>query len=723
MDTEEPAEPEASSEPAPVQLVTAGFLRRFVASLIDGLVLYPVTIPLLVIPTYPNVESPRPWQWGLLYAVWFAYAVAMLGRFGWTLGMRALKVRVSRADGGPVGYKCAAVRTLAYLLPGLAASLVYWTRWSIEGLAVSALCAVAVLWMIVDPRHQGYHDKIAGTFVVRGVKSATSAEAEPGMAPEVVTFPARRLLRVEKWAAFVALSLLGTSVCMSEVAMEIAASRVENQIHAIIADLKVEGVPLTAAEWVPPPLPDAENGALVFEQANDKRQLSTERGKALSKVLRNWQEGLPLGHEVTPEELDALATGKGGSEAPSGESPAAGAKAPGAAPAENAPAPPPRLVTPDPHMRAERQAGEPTDTEVLSAARRALAENSEAVALLHRAAGMQKWRPRSKSDEEYVPRTPNARRQAQLLEMEALVLSQDGDKEGSLRSAGDMSAIGDAVGQAPGLISPLIEMIFHRMAIATAERVLLDSTPSPSACRDLEERLSRLELRSHLVRGLESDLAQGLEGIRDLAESPDPVHAAAAAIGGAASAERPSGGRAGPRLLVQWWFASDELFYLRSMTYYVEQAKVLPFRLDPHLDARCDQIEARVESKSLLPPHLLSSVMLPFFRNALRRAGDDETTIDLTRVALLLKAYRGEHGEYPPSLDELQNQAGKELPLDPCSGQPFQYRRNGSGFILYTVGTDGVDDGGKVSFRAGQESPIPPLRSEKGADIVWVCKQ
>lgn len=52
---------------------------------------------------------------------------------------------------------------------------------------------------------------------------------------------------------------------------------------------------------------------------------------------------------------------------------------------------------------------------------------------------------------------------------------------------------------------------------------------------------------------------------------------------------------------------------------------------------------------------------------------------------------------------------GKEgftaLPLDPCSGQPFVYRREGGGFLLYSVGTDGADPGGlstenDVIFRA-----------------------
>ena len=35
------------------------------------------------------------------------------------------------------------------------------------------------------------------------------------------------------------------------------------------------------------------------------------------------------------------------------------------------------------------------------------------------------------------------------------------------------------------------------------------------------------------------------------------------------------------------------------------------------------------------------------------------------------------------------------VPIDPYSGRPLVYRRTGDGYLLYSVGLDGVDDGGQ----------------------------
>jgi hypothetical protein len=42
-----------------------------------------------------------------------------------------------------------------------------------------------------------------------------------------------------------------------------------------------------------------------------------------------------------------------------------------------------------------------------------------------------------------------------------------------------------------------------------------------------------------------------------------------------------------------------------------------------------------------------------------------------------------------------------EVPLDEFDGKPLRYRREGEGFILYSVGTNLVDDGGEDSRGAG----------------------
>jgi hypothetical protein len=42
-----------------------------------------------------------------------------------------------------------------------------------------------------------------------------------------------------------------------------------------------------------------------------------------------------------------------------------------------------------------------------------------------------------------------------------------------------------------------------------------------------------------------------------------------------------------------------------------------------------------------------------------------------------------------------------EVPLDEFDGKPLRYRREDEGFILYSVGTNLVDDGGEDSRGAG----------------------
>ena len=742
MGMEEETRPESVLPPAPSQLVTAGFLRRLVASLVDGLIFSPLTVLIFVVPNLTNVHPPAPWEWALWDGALVAYGVGMLGRFGWTVGMRVLKVRVSPADGGAVGYKCAAVRTFAYVVPGVATSVLYSTRWTIAGLSVWAAYVIAVLWMIVDSRHQAYHDKIARTLVVRGTRPITVEATATGEPPQVVTLPTSRSARAGKWAAYVALSILAIAPLAGEWAVDLAASRAQSQVETILADLKAQGQPLTSAELAPPPVPDAENAALVYEQAYRKLELGKEAGKALDKVMSNWRQGLPLGHKVTPDELESLATDENPPAAPASQSPAAGtlpsgavgkaeAKAPGTAEKAGSTQRGPAgaslqwsIVVPDPSMEVEVQPGEPSDAEVLSAANKALERNNEALALTHKAAGMQECRPRSKDKDVYTPWLPGVRTQSKLLQLEAMVLFEQGDKDGALRSADGMFAVGDSAGRTPALILALIEMGIYDLAVPTVERILCDSAPSGAACQALEARVSRIEVRDHLVRGWEFERASGLEIIGDIAESPNPVKAAAAIMGNGPPAQGSPGERRRHDVFIRWWLASEELFYLRTMGLYIELAKLRPFEQDPHLTAELQRVQVRLDSRSFWPPRVLSTILVPRLETAAERAGNTEAAIGLARIALLLKAYRDERGANPESLDELERYAGKELPLDPWSGGPFHYRPEASGFILYSLGTDGVDDGGKVAVQTGSQTPIPYLfNRQKGGDIVWVCKQ
>ena len=72
-----------------------------------------------------------------------------------------------------------------------------------------------------------------------------------------------------------------------------------------------------------------------------------------------------------------------------------------------------------------------------------------------------------------------------------------------------------------------------------------------------------------------------------------------------------------------------------------------------------------------------------------------EASREIAITAIALKRYQLLHSHYPETLAELTPELLPSVPPDPADGQPLRYRRNGGGtFTLYSIGDDGIDDGG-----------------------------
>jgi hypothetical protein len=101
------------------------------------------------------------------------------------------------------------------------------------------------------------------------------------------------------------------------------------------------------------------------------------------------------------------------------------------------------------------------------------------------------------------------------------------------------------------------------------------------------------------------------------------------------------------------------------------------------------------------------------FRSSLRA----ETERSVVLCAIAIKRYQLRHGNPPPSLEALIPEYFAAIPIDDMDGQPVRYHlKPGGGFILYSVGQDGVDDHGDASMAAGETSS-GILWSRK--DFVW----
>ncbi len=92
---------------------------------------------------------------------------------------------------------------------------------------------------------------------------------------------------------------------------------------------------------------------------------------------------------------------------------------------------------------------------------------------------------------------------------------------------------------------------------------------------------------------------------------------------------------------------------------------------------------------------ILITLLVPAV-NAVQRAADrtEQTQINLY-LAFALAAYQREHGRYPVKLAALAPKYLPKIPLDLFSGKALIFRPAEDGYLLYSVGVNGQDDGGR----------------------------
>src|SRR5947209_7864913 len=86
---------------------------------------------------------------------------------------------------------------------------------------------------------------------------------------------------------------------------------------------------------------------------------------------------------------------------------------------------------------------------------------------------------------------------------------------------------------------------------------------------------------------------------------------------------------------------------------------------------------------------------MPGMENVHNAAERNEQNLRNLHVAFALAAYHADLGRYPEKLAELAPKYIDQIPDDLFSGRPLICRLEGDGYLLYSVGVNGIDDGGR----------------------------
>jgi hypothetical protein len=285
-----------------------------------------------------------------------------------------------------------------------------------------------------------------------------------------------------------------------------------------------------------------------------------------------------------------------------------------------------------------------------------------------------------------------------------LVLTHEGDTAGAIQACLATLNLGRSLGDEPFFMSQLVRSIYHQEAVRRLERVLGQGEVPDAVLSELQQAFAaevahdpwRLNLRAQRAMAF-----QTLEAVRTGLLKPSTLrreHRGSVM----------SWGRKLPPITTvertrDWLgdrFTPDvrpaQAWLLRHYTRLIETATLAW----PERRAAAEAIEAdRAGAPELARFDFGDPVEFAKLAQLAQARGRCAV------AAVAAERYRRRHGAWPAAL------APESWP-DPFDGRPLRYRRLADGIVIYSVGPDGADDGGRLS-----DDSSPPAGTDVGVRL------
>lgn len=277
-----------------------------------------------------------------------------------------------------------------------------------------------------------------------------------------------------------------------------------------------------------------------------------------------------------------------------------------------------------------------------------------------------------------------------LLAFDAALSRQEGQIDAAMSTCRNAFLLSNAANDAT-LQGQSTRYTIIENAIDLLQRILDGTQPSADTCQSAADIIGHIELKAGFMSAIEGERAIRIWEFEQLRQNPDRFQALSNLSGQTIDRSRlpvdlsnPAGTR--------WWIATDELAYLSTVDKYRRIALMPDPQALTYLVPLTGVI-ARLPDKTPCP---ITLMLLSDYSLTLTRTKTVQARLGMTVMALLLKSYRASHSVYAGSLSNLTASEGKTPPNDPFTGKPFIFKRENQGFVVYSVGRNMKDDGGKV---------------------------
>ena len=271
---------------------------------------------------------------------------------------------------------------------------------------------------------------------------------------------------------------------------------------------------------------------------------------------------------------------------------------------------------------------------------------------------------------------------ARMLTLEAHVRAHRGDTIGAAESIVSCIQLARSLEKEPILVSQLVCIAIHSIAYNLVHELLPYVNVSDESLAELQIAMRSSSFRDGFHGALMGERVMGIDAMRRpelLSESSDFPHLP---------------------------FRSEDLSnYIELMTRLIDASE------QSWAAARTEaQLIGQDLGEILRSPvgkfrYTLTAMVMPPNEAALMAEAGIEATCMCTDAMIAIERYRRQHGEMPDTLDAVVPEILPQMPIDPFDGNPLRYMLGENEVVIYSIGRDGVDNGGERG-EANVESDI-----------------
>jgi hypothetical protein len=138
------------------------------------------------------------------------------------------------------------------------------------------------------------------------------------------------------------------------------------------------------------------------------------------------------------------------------------------------------------------------------------------------------------------------------------------------------------------------------------------------------------------------------------------------------------------------FFERDLRFFLQAMETNISLSATFPKDI-----VVISNVQEQLSQTSRQNRYIWSSMLLPVNGKSIIKEANNLAQVRSAQTAIAIERHRLAKRKLPENLNELVPQFLPAVPADPFGGQPLRYHRLEKGYVIYSVGSDGHDDGGR----------------------------